>query len=143
MSTSTDQLWLVAEQEADNAEERNPGLWARCFAQAEGDASKAKALYMTERVRQLGGTAATKQTTQIHEMGWPAKLGLILLVLLIGFFALAALLPDNGSADKRAAIDMCWKDQKNPALDPSTQRFVASTCQVMEREYKQQYGSEP
>lgn len=41
MSTSTDQLWLVAEQEADNAEERNPGLWARCFAQAEGDASKA------------------------------------------------------------------------------------------------------
>ena len=43
MSTSTDQLWLVAEQEADYAEERNPGLWARCIAQAEGDASKAKA----------------------------------------------------------------------------------------------------
>lgn len=143
MSTPTDQLWLAAEQEADNAEQRNAALWARCFAQAEGDASKAKALYMTERVRQIGGETATKQTNQNNEMGWLAKLGLILLVLVIGFFVLAALLPDDGSADKRAAIDICWKDQKNPALDPSTQRFVASTCQMMERDYKQQYGSEP
>lgn len=143
MSTPTDQLWMSVEQEADNAQQRNPGLWARCFAQAEGDASKAKALYMTERVRQLGGAQAPQQPPTSNEMGWAAKLGLICMVLVIGFFALGALQPDDGSADKRAAIDTCWNEQKNPALDPATQRFVASTCQTLEREFKQQFGQQP
>lgn len=137
---NTDALWMKAEQEADSAELRNAGLWARCFAQSGGDPAKAKAMYMTERMQQLGASPEQKAD---KSLGWGAWLGLTLLVLVVGFFALAALQPDDGSAGKRAAIDLCWKDHKNPALDPATLRFVANTCEMMEREYKQQYGSAP
>lgn len=48
---TTDNLWADALLEVDS-EARQPGLWARSFAQAGGDESKAKAAYISERVEQ-------------------------------------------------------------------------------------------
>jgi hypothetical protein len=38
--------WERALREVESSE-RRPGLWARCFAEAGGDESKAKAAYIT------------------------------------------------------------------------------------------------
>lgn len=137
----SDAVWLTAELEAGDANQRNAGLWARCFAQAEGNEGKAKALYMTERVRQLGGSVAGQKS---RGLTW-LKYGLGGLVgLVIVFLVIASRLPDdNGRSDKRAVIDICWKDHKNPALDEATKRFVAKTCNGLVDEYRQQYGSNP
>ena len=60
-----------------------------------------------------------------------------------GFVALVVMgtmIPDDESSVDRAAIDMCWSEHKNSELDNETHRFVADTCNMMEREYKQKYG---
>ena len=44
-------IWLQMTKEAASSK-RRAGLWARCFAQADGDENKAIAYYVTERVRQ-------------------------------------------------------------------------------------------
>lgn len=133
---TADALWLSAEQEADNTQTRNPALWARCFAQAQGDAAKTKALYMAERVRQQGGQVPGASK-------WPGRLGLAAL-LLVSLFAIAAwLLPDDGSAQQRDVISLCWKDHQNPSLDAGTKAFVANTCQSLETQYQKQYGRAP
>ncbi|WP_312566184.1 hypothetical protein [Comamonas sp.] len=91
---------------------------------------------MNERVSQITGGKS-------KEMGWLRWLGLTALVLVSGLFILAKLLPDDPSADQRAAIDLCWKDHQNPALDDATKRFVASTCQSMEADYLKKHGRNP
>lgn len=141
--SNSDVLWLDAEREADEPTRRNAGLWARCFAEAEGNEGKAKALYMTQRVRQLGGNDVAKKTKS-RLVRW-FQYGVATLVLLIGAFLIFALaLPDdNGRAAKRAAIELCWQDHKNPALDESTKRFVAQTCNGMTSEYRAKYNGNP
>lgn len=49
---TTDDLWADAMKEVDSTA-RQPGLWARCFAEAGGDEAKAKAAYISERVKSL------------------------------------------------------------------------------------------
>lgn len=44
-----DDAWAAALAEVES-DARQPGLWARCFAQAGGDENKAKAAYIAERV---------------------------------------------------------------------------------------------
>ncbi len=51
-SPSNDSAWEVASNEL-NSVNRREGLWAKCFAQADGDENKAKANYLKERVEQL------------------------------------------------------------------------------------------
>lgn len=140
---NSDSLWLSAEREADDKNQRNAGLWAKCFAQAEGDEGKAKALYMTERVRQLGGRVEDKKPKS-KPLAW-LKYGLGgFAALVVLFLVIASRLPDdNGRSDKRAVIDLCWQDHKNPALDEATKRFVAQTCNGLVDEYRQKYGSNP
>lgn len=58
---ATDDLWAEALREVES-EARQPGLWARCFAQANGDESKAKAAYISEQVEQ--------QTTALIKTGF-------------------------------------------------------------------------
>jgi hypothetical protein len=48
----SDATWAAAMAECESSE-RNPGLWARVFAQAGGDEGKAKAAYIAERVRTM------------------------------------------------------------------------------------------
>jgi hypothetical protein len=43
----------------------------------------------------------------------------------------------------RDAIAMCWKQYERKSLDPAEKRFIASTCEMMERDYQKAYGSRP
>lgn len=43
----------------------------------------------------------------------------------------------------REAIKLCWSDQSKKSLDPGTARFVASTCEKMETEYKARWNANP
>lgn len=50
------------------------------------------------------------------------------------------------TSDRRSdkdAIEYCWEEQKRKSLDPGSARFVASTCEFMELQYKQKYGRAP
>ena len=49
---ASDELWAKVLAEFDSPE-RQSGLWARLLSQSGGDESKAKALYLGERVKQL------------------------------------------------------------------------------------------
>lgn len=43
--------WAKAMEEAQSADRRDKGLWARCFAEADGDEGKAQAAYVKARVK--------------------------------------------------------------------------------------------
>lgn len=67
---------------------------------------------------------------------------------LVGLFVLYALLQtpsprDDAKGRERAAIRLCWEDQQRKSLDPATARFVAGTCEKMERDFKARYGVSP
>ena len=49
---------------------------------------------------------------------------------------------DRKSND-RAAIGLCWEDHQKKSLEPSTQRLVASTCEMMERQFVEKYNHKP
>ncbi len=66
----------------------------------------------------------------------------------VGLFVAYAMLrtpsPEDAAKSRaRAAIGLCWEDQKRKSLDPATARFVASTCEQMERDFKSRYGVSP
>lgn len=139
---NSDALWVTVEREADDANARNKGLWAKCFAQAEGNEAKTKALYMRERVKQLGGSIAGAKPKS-KGLAW-LKYGLASLLLLVAFFLIiASRFDDGGQSDKRAAIDICWKDHQNAALDESTKHFIAQTCNGLTQEYRSKFGGSP
>lgn len=43
----------------------------------------------------------------------------------------------------RAAIKLCWEEYERKSLDPQTKRFVASTCEMMERDFQKKFGRRP
>lgn len=43
----------------------------------------------------------------------------------------------------RLAIELCWKEQFSKSLDPGTQRFIAGSCEMMEREFRAQHNVAP
>lgn len=73
---------------------------------------------------------------------WPlAGIGVVVVGLLLANVANS---PGAKQRQKeRAAIDLCWQDYERKSLDPSTKRFVASTCEMMEDEYRRTHGREP
>lgn len=46
-------IWADALKESESPETRDAGLWAKCFAEADGDENKAKAAYIRSRVQDL------------------------------------------------------------------------------------------
>jgi hypothetical protein len=50
---------------------------------------------------------------------------------------------DEAKHRSRAAVELCWQEQQRKSLDPSTQRFVASTCEMMEQKFLERYGHKP
>ena len=48
-TVNEDKLWEMAIEEFDG-ENRKKGLWAKCFAEVDGDENKAKANYLKQRV---------------------------------------------------------------------------------------------
>lgn len=64
-------IWAEALNEAENPEMRNGGLWARSFAQADGDENKAKAAYIRSRVQELEAADATIPPPPVKKAsGW-------------------------------------------------------------------------
>ena len=43
----------------------------------------------------------------------------------------------------RTAIKLCWEEYERKSLDPQTKRFVASTCEMMERDFQKKFGRKP
>ncbi len=69
------------------------------------------------------------------------------LALLLAFFVFGAVVSTTPAAKERAAarqvIELCWEEQQRKSIDPPTQRFVASTCEMLERDFTQKYGVRP
>lgn len=63
---------------------------------------------------------------------------LFLLAMAIGFSS-----KDDGRGHDRDAIKLCWKEQSRKSLDPGTSRFIASTCEMMEQNFKLKYNASP
>lgn len=81
-----------------------------------------------------------------HARVWPWIIG-VPVAFFVAFMIFGAILAGSpeGKAKSQArdAISLCWKQQSDKALDPSTQRFVASTCEKMERDFRKKYGVDP
>jgi hypothetical protein len=65
-----------------------------------------------------------------------------------GSFLLFGLILSNSPEGRerindRYGIDFCWSEHKRKSLDPSSQRFVASTCEMMEDKFTKKYGYRP
>lgn len=50
---------------------------------------------------------------------------------------------DQEKAKARQVISVCWSDYEKKSLDPGTKRFVASTCEKLERDFVQKFGHRP
>ena len=66
---------------------------------------------------------------------------LVLVVVFFMRFGNSEVAKDKGI--KRMAIEQCWKDYERKSLDPETKRFIASSCEKIESDFKQQYGIDP
>lgn len=73
--------------------------------------------------------------------------GAAVAILIFAFLTLGAMQsssPEGQARSKdRDAISYCWQQQKDPSLDPATQRFVAATCEKMEADFRTKYGADP
>jgi len=73
-------------------------------------------------------------------MGW--FFGGLILVFII-WAGIKGATTNDGRDEAREAIKLCWSEQGRKSLDPATARFVASTCEMMEREFQKKYGVSP
>lgn len=63
-------IWAKALVEAENSDLRDPGLWARCYAEADGDVNKAQAAYVKAKVGQSGVPVESPMPPPQKERGW-------------------------------------------------------------------------
>lgn len=66
---------------------------------------------------------------------------------LVGAFFLIGLSSNSPEAEAkfraREAIDLCWDEQKRKSLDAQSQRFIASACEKMERDFELKFRHKP
>lgn len=72
----------------------------------------------------------------------------LILIIPVGIFLLLMLIgtlsgPPSERQTARMAIELCWKEQSRKSLDPGSQRFIAGSCEMMEREFRAKYGANP
>ena len=147
--------WAAAMKEAESPADRDPALWAKCFAETEGDEQRAKAVYMRAKV--AGGTppsatAAAEEPPAAKPrkkrlLPWWGWVLLAPVIAIGGLMLIGALMPNNPDRDARwraqDAIKLCWSEQGRKSLDASTARFVAGACEKMERDYEARWGRKP
>jgi predicted amidophosphoribosyltransferase len=67
--------------------------------------------------------------------------------LVVAFLAYGAILSNTPKGKEKAkardAIALCWQEHERKSLDANTQRFVASTCEMMEQQFRDKYGVNP
>lgn len=77
-------------------------------------------------------------------MGWLAKTSIVVVVLIVAFFAYGAIKLNSpegqAKAKDRAAIDLCWQDYERKNLDAAQKKFVADTCYRMQGDFRARYG---
>lgn len=67
---------------------------------------------------------------------------------LVGLFIVMAMLgqadPQSEAKSKaRAGIDICWKDYERKSLTEAEKRFIANTCEMMEKKFSDTYHTKP
>lgn len=68
----------------------------------------------------------------------------LLLGIPVGLLVLGYMFGSNdGRSGDRASISTCWSEQARKSHDPAMARFVASTCEKMERDFRSKYGVSP
>lgn len=79
-----------------------------------------------------------------------AGCGRFVLIGGVGFAVVIVILIMIGSSPQakekgreRDAIALCWKEYERKSLDPGTQRFIASACELMEKDFRTKHGVEP
>lgn len=146
--------WAAAMKEAASPADRDPALWARCFAENDGDEQRAKAAYIRAKVASSAPPVATEVPPPPTNPPGKKRLlpwwGWVLLAPVIAIGALliiGALMGDNPQRDARwreqDAIKLCWSEQGRKSLDAATSRFVAGACEKMERDYEAKWGRKP
>lgn len=147
--------WAAAMKEAESPADRDLALWAKCFAESEGDEQRAKAAYMRAKV--AGSTppsaaAAAEEPTAAKPrkkrlLPWWGWVLLAPVIAIGGLMLIGALMPNNPDRDARwraqDAVKLCWSEQGRKSLDASTARFVAGACEKMERDYEARWGRKP
>lgn len=67
--------------------------------------------------------------------------------LIAAFLVFGAIVGGSPEAQEkgreRDAIALCWQDHERKSLDPSTKRFVASACEMMEQRFTTKHGHKP
>ena len=63
-------IWADALKEAESPETRNAGLWAKCFAEADGDEAKARAAYIKAKVAAVNPPASQPAPQARNDRGW-------------------------------------------------------------------------
>uniref|UniRef100_UPI003F7DBF21 hypothetical protein n=1 Tax=Xanthomonas sp. 0924 TaxID=2835534 RepID=UPI003F7DBF21 len=80
------------------------------------------------------------------------KMALVFAALIAGFFVVIFIIGGiQANSDPQSkvrwrdkeAIELCWESYERKSLEPSTKRFVAMSCEKMERDFKAKYGRDP
>jgi uncharacterized protein (UPF0212 family) len=103
--------------------------------------------------KECGGDTSTKASAcpkcgaKIPRAKWWLWVPLGLVALLFVFVVFVVVVGNStevtAKGNARRAIGSCWKEQKRKSLEPSMQRFVASTCEMMEKKFTEEYGVNP
>lgn len=115
---------------------------------------KCKAIFSDDGWRPIAGGASTaakveNASTSVEKSGsslWKwlfgVPIGGFVLLMIVG--ACAGNTPDGKERQaSRDAISLCWSEQGRKSLDSGTARFVASTCEKMESDYRAKWGRNP
>lgn len=65
--------------------------------------------------------------------------GLLVLMFIIGSMAG----PPTPQENARESIKQCWADQGRKSHSAGQSQFVAGVCEMMEKQYRAEYGSSP
>jgi len=69
------------------------------------------------------------------------------LALILAFLILGLIVGSSPEAQQRQSdrmsIEICNKNQQDPDLDRSTQRFIAEACEKMESDFRIKHGRNP
>lgn len=66
-----------------------------------------------------------------------------LLLVFVAWAAIKGATTDDGRDQARAAIKMCWEEQRRASHAPAEARFAAGACEMMERDFEGRYGVRP
>jgi len=51
--------------------------------------------------------------------------------------------PPDDKSRARSAIRLCWQEYERKSIDPPTKRFIASSCEMMERDFVAKFKHKP